>query len=251
MVMDLLGPSLEDLFNQCGRRFTLKTVLGLAEQLLWRLEAVHGRHFVHRDVKPDNFLIGRGTEAATIHAIDFGLAKRYRDPRAAAHCSGPRSRAGRAPAPTRRRSRQHIPYRENKNLTGTARYASINTHVGIEPSRRDDLESLGYVLMYLTGVLFLSDSLTHHKRYLARGSLPWQGLKADTKAKKYERIKKRKIDTSSATLCNGFAPEFERYFEYCKNLRFDDRPDYAYLRKLFRDVYVRERFDDDQKFDWF
>jgi serine/threonine protein kinase len=211
MVMDLLGPSLEDLFNQCGRRFTLKTVLGLAEQLLWRLEAVHGRHFVHRDVKPDNFLIGRGTEAATIHAIDFGLAKRYRDPR----------------------SRQHIPYRENKNLTGTARYASINTHVGIEPSRRDDLESLGYVLMYL-----------------ARGSLPWQGLKADTKAKKYERIKKRKIDTSSATLCNGFAPEFERYFEYCKNLRFDDRPDYAYLRKLFRDVYVRERFDDDQKFDW-
>jgi len=171
MVMDLLGPSLEDLFNQCGRRFTLKTVLGLAEQLLRRLEAVHSRHFVHRDVKPDNFLVGRGAEAATVHAIDFGLAKRYRDPR----------------------SRQHIPYRENKNLTGTARYASINTHVGIEPSRRDDLESLGYVLMYL-----------------ARGSLPWQGLKADTKAKKYERIKKRKMDTSSATLCHGFAPEFER-----------------------------------------
>ena len=170
------------------------------------------RHFVHRDVKPDNFLVGRGAVASrVVHAIDFGLAKKYRDPR----------------------SHEHIPYRENKNLTGTARYASINTHVGIEPSRRDDLESLGYVLMYL-----------------ARGSLPWQGLKADTKAKKYERIKKRKMETSAATLCDGFAPEFRRYFEYCRSLRFDDRPDYAYLRKLFLDVYKREKFRDDNLFDW-
>ncbi|KAH8091490.1 protein kinase [Aureococcus anophagefferens] len=167
---------------------------------------------VHRDVKPDNFLVGRGAVASrVVHAIDFGLAKKYRDPR----------------------SHEHIPYRENKNLTGTARYASINTHVGIEPSRRDDLESLGYVLMYL-----------------ARGSLPWQGLKADTKAKKYERIKKRKMETSAATLCDGFAPEFRRYFEYCRSLRFDDRPDYAYLRKLFLDVYKREKFRDDNLFDW-
>ena len=170
------------------------------------------RHFVHRDVKPDNFLVGRGAVASrVVHAIDFGLAKKYRDPR----------------------SHEHIPYRENKNLTGTARYASINTHVGIERSRRDDLESLGYVLMYL-----------------ARGSLPWQGLKADTKAKKYERIKKRKMETSAATLCDGFAPEFRRYFEYCRSLRFDDRPDYAYLRKLFLDVYKREKFRDDNLFDW-
>ncbi|KAH8061552.1 protein kinase [Aureococcus anophagefferens] len=175
---------------------------------------VEGDHnaMVHRDVKPDNFLVGRGAVASrVVHAIDFGLAKKYRDPR----------------------SHEHIPYRENKNLTGTARYASINTHVGIEPSRRDDLESLGYVLMYL-----------------ARGSLPWQGLKADTKAKKYERIKKRKMETSAATLCDGFAPEFRRYFEYCRSLRFDDRPDYDYLRKLFLDVYKREKFRDDNLFDW-
>ena len=126
-----------------------------------------------------------------------------------------RSRRDRHPLPRYRdpRSHQHIPYRENKNLTGTARYASINTHIGIEQSRRDDLESVGYVLMYFI-----------------RGSLPWQGLKANTKKQKYERIMDRKMSTSTEQLCKGFPSEFRSYFEYCRSLRFEDRPDYAYLK---------------------
>jgi len=211
MVLDLLGPSLEDLFNYCGRRFQLKTVLMLADQLLSRLEYVHTKSFIHRDVKPDNFLIGLGKRQSVIHVIDFGLAKKYRDPR----------------------SHQHIPYRENKNLTGTARYASINTHIGIEQSRRDDLESLGYVLMYFI-----------------RGSLPWQGLKANTKKQKYERIMDRKMSTSTEQLCKGYATEFRSYFEYCRSLRFEDRPDYAYLKRLFKELFYRKGFQYDNMFDW-
>jgi len=211
MVIDLLGPSLEDLFNYCNRRFNLKTVLMIAEQLLCRIEYLHTKSFIHRDIKPDNFLVGLARKQSIVHVIDFGLAKRFRDPR----------------------THQHIPYREHKNLTGTARYASVNTHLGIEQSRRDDMESIGYVLMY-----FL------------RGSLPWQGLKATTKRQKYERIMERKMSTPIDELCQGFPTEFQTYFEYCRALRFEDRPDYMYLKRMFRDLFFRKGYSYDNVFDW-
>ncbi|XP_042496161.1 casein kinase 1-like protein 2 [Macadamia integrifolia] len=109
----------------------------------------------------------------------------------------------------------------------------MNTHLGIEQSRRDDLESLGYVLMY-----FL------------RGSLPWQGLKAGTKKQKYEKISERKVSTSIEALCRGYPTEFASYFHYCRSLRFDDKPDYAYLKRIFRDLFIREGFQFDYVFDW-
>ncbi|MED6118735.1 Casein kinase 1-like protein 2 [Stylosanthes scabra] len=211
LVIDLLGPSLEDLFNFCSRKLSLKTVLMLADQMINRVEFIHSKSFLHRDIKPDNFLMGLGRRANQVYAIDFGLAKKYRD--SSTH--------------------QHIPYRENKNLTGTARYASMNTHLGIEQSRRDDLESLGFVLMY-----FL------------RGSLPWQGLKAGTKKQKYDKISEKKVSTSIESLCRGYPSEFASYFHYCRSLRFDDKPDYAYLKRLFRDLFIREGFQFDYVFDW-
>eukprot|EP00927_Polykrikos_kofoidii_P082758 TRINITY_DN830_c0_g1_i5.p1 TRINITY_DN830_c0_g1~~TRINITY_DN830_c0_g1_i5.p1 ORF type:complete len:322 (-),score=50.39 TRINITY_DN830_c0_g1_i5:76-1041(-) len=211
MVIDLLGPSLEDLFSFCNRKLSLKTVLMLADQMINRVEYVHAKNFIHRDIKPDNFLIGLGKKANQVHIIDFGLAKKYRDPK----------------------TQQHIPYREGKNLTGTARYASVNTHLGIEQSRRDDLEAIGYVLMYFN-----------------RGSLPWQGLKANAKKEKYEKIMEKKMSTPIEVLCKHFPCEFVTYLNYCRSLRFEDRPDYAYLRRLLKDLFFREAYQYDFVFDW-
>ncbi|KAK4479141.1 hypothetical protein RD792_014652 [Penstemon davidsonii] len=211
LVLDLLGPSLEDLFVYCGRKFSLKSVLMLADQMITRIEFVHSKGFLHRDIKPDNFLMGLGRKANQVYIIDFGLAKRYRDST----------------------TNRHIPYRENKNLTGTARYASCNTHLGIEQSRRDDLESLGYVLLY-----FL------------RGSLPWQGLKAATKKQKYDKICEKKLSTPIEVLCKSHPVEFASYFHYCHSLTFDQRPDYGFLKRLFRELFTREGYEFDYIFDW-
>ncbi|XP_076897857.1 uncharacterized protein LOC143551274 [Bidens hawaiensis] len=211
LVLDLLGPSLEDLFVYCGRKFSLKTVLMLADQMLTRIELMHAKGFLHRDLKPDNFLMGLGRKANQVYVIDFGLAKRYHDPATSSH----------------------IPYKENKNLTGTARYASCNTHLGIEQSRRDDLESLGYVFLY-----FL------------RGSLPWQGLKGATKKQKYDKIREKKVSTPIEVLCKSHHVEFASYFQYCRSLTFEQRPDYGFLKRLFRDLFTREGYDFDYLFDW-
>ncbi|KAI8994633.1 kinase-like domain-containing protein [Pilobolus umbonatus] len=213
LVIDILGPSLEDLFDMCSRKFSIKTVAMLAKQMITRVQSIHERNLIYRDIKPDNFLIGRPNTkyVNTIFLIDFGMAKLYRDPK----------------------TRQHIPYRERKSLSGTARYMSINTHLGREQSRRDDLESLGHVFMY-----FL------------RGSLPWQGLKAATNKQKYERIGEKKQTTSVKDLCEGFPEEFGLYLQYARKLSFEETPNYEYLKDLFNAVLNTLGETDDGVYDW-
>ncbi|CAM8966955.1 unnamed protein product [Rhodiola kirilowii] len=125
-----------------------------------------------------------------------------------------------------------IPYREKRNHIANPLYASVNTLLGIEQSRRDDLESLGYALMY-----FL------------RGSLPWQGLKDRTKKQKIDDIIEMKV-SKIEVLCESYPSEFLSYFHYCRSLRFDDKPDYKYLKRLFRDLFIREGYQFDYIFDW-
>lgn len=211
MVMEILGQNLEDLFNFCTRNFTLKTILLIAMECIERLKHIHENHYVHRDIKPENFLIGKGNTEQTIYLIDFGLAKRYRD----------------------EQTRIHISYKENKNLTGTARYASINAHKGIEQSRRDDLESIGYILVYFM-----------------KGSLPWQGLKCKDKDEKYQKIKEIKENMTPQELCDGLPDEFSKYLEYSQKLKFDEEPNYKYLIGLFKELYKSKDYENDYLYDW-
>ena len=211
MVMELLGKSLEDLFQENGKRFTLKTVCMIADQMIERLEFIHNKHIIHRDIKPDNFVMGLSNKNQTVYLLDFGLAKKYRSSR----------------------TLQHIKFNINKKLTGTARYASINALRGCEQSRRDDLEAIGYVLMY-----FL------------RGSLPWQGLRVDRKEDRYKKIYEKKKATSPEELCAGFPPELAEYIRYTRNLEFEQNPDYQYLRGLFKKILETKGYECDMMFDW-
>ncbi|XP_071675747.1 uncharacterized protein [Lolium perenne] len=243
LVMDLLGPNLEELFDSCDRKLSLKTVLMLADQMIDRVQYVHTKSFVHRDIKPQNFLMGTGKSANLVHIIDFGIANKYME----------RSK----------HKMQHIPYRENMmSLAGTPRYASINNHLMIEQSRRDDLESIGYMLLY-----FLT------------GSLPWQGIEAGNHRQTHEMIKDMKIATSPEVtslcqgplskllgcrfsqpcpllpvnfqeLCLGHPTEFASYLNYCRSLGFEDKPDYMYLKKMFRDLFIRQGYQYDYVYDW-
>lgn len=213
LCIDLLGPSLEDLFDLCGRCFSVRTVCLLARQMITRIQILHENHLIYRDIKPDNFLMGRPQtkNANIVHLVDFGMVKLYRDPK----------------------TKQHIPYREMKSLSGTARYMSINTHLGREQSRRDDLEALGHVFMY-----FL------------RGSLPWQGLKATTNKQKYEKIGEKKQTTAINELCDGLPEEFSIYLRTVRGYAFEEAPDYDYLRGLFTRVLQKISVNDDLVYDW-
>ncbi|KPU74613.1 uncharacterized protein Dana_GF13879, isoform C [Drosophila ananassae] len=211
LVMELLGPSLEEMFVYCSRRFSLKTVLMLADQMIERLDHLHSHRYLHRDVKPDNFLMGVGANQHRVYMIDMGLAKSYWN----------------------KMSNKHVAYREGHRLTGTARYASINALNGCEQSRRDDLEAVGYVLMY-----FL------------RGSLPWQGLKAVAKKQRYELIAETKASTRLEELCLGFPEEFASYIGYCRALGFEERPHYSHIRRNFADLMHRQKFVNDCIYDW-
>ena len=212
MVIDILGPSLEDIFNFCGRILSLKTTLMLVIQLIERFKYIHEKTFVHRDIKPDNFLMGMREKSHVAYIVDYGLAKRYFDPRTGLH----------------------IAYRNDKSLTGTARYASIHAHLGEELARRDDLEALGFVMLYFF-----------------KGVLPWQNLPAFTRSEKYRRIKETKIAISLEELCHGCPNEFLKYMKHCRGLQFEEKPDYQYLIDILKTVADREGLHlDYRSYDW-
>ena len=179
LIMQLLGKSLDKLFTDCNRHFSIKTVSQIAYQMVQRIEYVHSRGYIHRDIKPGNFLIGKNLEAKKIYIIDFGLSKKYID----------------------KNTGKHIIYKEGKGLTGTARYVSLNTHYGIEQSRRDDIEGIAYNLIYF-----------------AKGKLPWQGVKTKNKKEKHKKIMEYKEEYNPEKLCEGLPEEFPTLLKYARKL---------------------------------
>ena len=211
LVEELLGKSLEDIFNSYGKPFSLKTVCVLGIEMIKRIRYIHSKFYIHRDIKPDNFMTGRGENEKKIYIIDFGLAKKYYSV----------SRA------------QHIKFVTGKHLIGTARYCGRNAHRGYEQGRRDDIESIGYVLMY-----FLL------------GVLPWQGLKARKNEDHFEKIAQKKYTTSFEELTAGQPEEFLNYFKHADKLEFEAQPNYIYLIGLFQSVIDKYCTDCLYDFDW-
>ena len=211
LIMELLGQSLENLFQSQNKSFSIKTACMLGIQMIDRIEYIHSRKIIHRDIKPDNFVMGRGLKSHIVYVLDFGLSKKYWS---SSH-------------------KCHIPFIDGKKLTGTARYASINALSGYEQSRRDDLESIGYIIMYFI-----------------RGSLPWQGLKINKKDDRYKKICEKKKSTSAKDLCSGFPSEFEKFVSYTRNLEFTEVPDYNYLRNLLKSIIKKSGGTIDFFYDW-
>ncbi len=192
MCMELLGKGLNTIIDENGGKLDMGTVLNTSITIINNIKKIHKNGIIHRDIKPNNFMFGINENESKLHVMDFGLSKLWYE------------------------NGKHIQFRENRSMIGTPRYASANVHMGLEASRRDDIESIGYMLIYM-----------------ATGYLPWQGLKKKTKSTTIDYIGEKKIMISIKQLCNGLPACFSEFMRYAKQIEFNEEPDYDYLIKLF------------------
>ena len=211
LVMQLLGKNLQSLLIEMGGTLSIKTVCILAYQMISILEHIHNKNIIHRDIKPENFLMGLDNNSKFLYLSDFGLSKSY----------------------NQNSTTHYTPNKEGKKLTGTPRYASINAMRCLEQSPRDDLESIGYILVYLL-----------------KGELPWQNIIAKNKTEKIKKLLVKKIEICSSDLCLGLPNKIEKYIDYCRNLEFEDVPDYQMLKNLFIQILQQNKQEFDYIYDW-
>lgn len=249
LVMECLGPNLETLKSTAGGTFSLKTVVTIGCQMLDRLETLHNLGLVHRDIKPENFLVGLHSHN-TIYLIDFGLCLYYSNPKSSntddenkrdveqsqqelwknqekmekkVVCSSTATQMNKGPV-------QFLA--GNKKLIGTMRYASINSHLGILAGRRDDLESLAYVLIYFY-----------------KGVLPWQNIHNKNLEEQEEAILKKK-EEGEEELCRGLPNQFKIFLKYIKRLKTPEKPDYNHMRRILLEIFRGKEEEEQLVFEW-
>lgn len=215
LVMSYLGENLSNLFHYNQGRFSLKTVCMVGLQLMSRIEILHSKYYLHRDIKLENITLGPDNNYKTLYLIDFGLSKSYLDEEG-----------------------NHIKMRTDKGMVGTVRYCSVYTQQGLEQSRRDDLISIGYLLVYLL-----------------KEQLPWQKVKIDynnimDKEEKYRKILQLKIESKNEMLCENLPKQFLTYMNYVRALQFEQNPDYNMLKGLFQEIMNKFNYENDLEFDW-
>lgn len=192
LVIDLLGKTLEDTRKTQGGKLSLSVVILIGQQMIRRVEYLHSKGVIHRDIKPDNFIFGTESEKSVLNVVDFGLAKFYLSSQG-----------------------EHINLDTGRKMTGTCRYVSLNVHEGLTPSRRDDLESVCYVLIHLL-----------------QGTLPWKGLISSSGESLNALVADKKREPGiwrDLAECPG---EFLTFIRYCRGLGFEEEPNYAYLSGL-------------------
>ena len=210
MVMERLGPSLDLLQKFVGPRLSMKTTLLLMLQMINRVEIFHSKGFIHRDLKPHNFAMGWGDQGYTVYLLDFGLSGRYVD-----------------------QKRKHISMATGKGLIGTPWYCSINAHDGYELSRRDDIESLFYIMLYLL-----------------HGKLPWRSVQATDTSKYCAAIRMLKSGPEMKLLLQSLPQPLRNFFYHARGLGFETKPNYSMLRDLLRKLFFTLGYANDHVYDW-
>ena len=211
LVESLLGKTIETLLKSNKNKISrMKDICMISIQIIERIEYIHNKNIIHQDIKPANFLVGNPDDSV-IYVIDYGMSKKYRS-----------SIKG-----------NHILFSKKKKFRGTFNFSSINSMKLYEESRRDDLESIGYMIIYLI-----------------TGKLPWSKVSNPSMIDRYKNVLNLKQNISNQELCKGLPSEIFQYMEYVKYLKFEEKPDYSYLKNLFLSILHNMNMTNDLLFSW-